>query len=225
MNRHFQSPTVTRAGSGLQVNAVIRNTYILLSLTVFFSALCAWFGVITNASPNAGMIASLAAFGLLFVTQALRNSGLGIVAIFAFTGLLGYGLGPTLNMILHGYANGPALIMTTMGLTGIIFFALSAYAMTSQKDFSFMGGFLFVLLIVGVIASLVMLFFPMPMGQLLLSALMVLVFSGFILYDTSRIIHDGETNYILATMSLYLDILNLFVALLQIITALAGRRD
>jgi modulator of FtsH protease len=225
MKSPFQSSAVSRAGSALQINAVVRNTYILLSLTLFFSAITAWIGIVTNASPTAGMIASLLAFGLLFVTQALRNSGFGIIAIFGFTGLLGYGLGPMLNSILHGFSNGPQLIMTSLGLTGAIFLSLSAYVMTTQKNFSFMGGFLFVTLILACLASLIAIFFPVPMLQLILSSFMVLLFSGFILYDTSRIIHDGERNYIMATMSLYLNIYNLFVNLLVIITSLAGRRD
>jgi modulator of FtsH protease len=225
MNNPFQSSAVSRAGSTLQVNAVVRNTYILLSLTLFFSAITAWISIVTNASPTAGMIASLLSFGLLFVTQALRNSGFGIIAIFGFTGLLGYGLGPMLNTILHGFSNGSQLIMSSLGLTGAIFLSLSAYVMTTQKDFSFMAGFLFVALILACLASLVGIFFPIPMFQLILSSFMVLLFSGFILYDTSRIIHDGERNYIMATMSLYLNIYNLFINLLMIITSLAGRRD
>jgi modulator of FtsH protease len=225
MNRPFQPHAVARTGSALQVNAVVRNTYILLSVTLFFSAITAWFGIATHASPGAGMIATLLSFAMLFVTQALRNSGLGLIAIFGFTGLLGYGLGPMLNAILQGYANGPQLIMTALGLTGVIFFALSAYVMTTQKDFSFMGGFLFVALILGCLASLMGIFLPIPFMQLMLSSFMVLLFSGFILYDTSRIIHDGERNYIMATISLYLNIYNLFIHLLMIITSLAGRRD
>lgn len=224
MNRAYQS-TITRSGSVLQVNSVIRNTYILLSLTLLFSAFTAWIGVVTGATPTAGMVASLLSFGLLFVTQSLRNSSWGLVAIFGFTGLLGYGLGPTLSSVLHGFSNGPQLIMTTLGLTGVIFFALSAYAMTTRTDFSFMGGFLFVALIVACIAAVAGIFIQVPFFHLVLSSVMVLVFSGFILYDTSRIIHDGERNYIMATMSLYLNIYNLFISLLHIITALAGRRD
>ncbi|MEY3182301.1 MAG: inner membrane protein yccA [Pseudomonadota bacterium] len=225
LNNPFQSSVIGRAGSGVQINTVLRNTYILLSLTLFFSAITAGIAILTNASPGAGMTATLLAFGMLFVTQALRNSGFGIVAIFGFTGLLGYGLGPMLNSILQGLSNGPQIVMTTLGLTGAIFLSLSAYVLTTQKNFSFMSGFLFVALVLVCLASLVGVFFPMPMLQLIVSSFMVLLFSGFILYDTSRIIHDGERNYIMATMSLYLNIYNLFVNLLMIITALAGRRD
>lgn len=220
-----QARIISHSESYVEVNSVIRNTYILLSLTLLFSAVTAFFSVVTHAGPTAGLISMLASFGLLFVTQALRNSVWGLLAVFGFTGLMGYGLGPALSAILQTYANGPQLIMTSLGLTGLIFFALSAYVMTSRKDFSFMGGFLFVALILGVMASLVGLFFPMPLLQLILSALFALVFCGFILFDTSRIIHGGERNYIMATISLYLDIYNLFIQLLTIISALAGRRD
>lgn len=218
--------TVTRTQSGLviQTNSVIRNTYILLSLTLLFSAFTAWLSMMSNAAPmGLGML--LVYFGLLFVTQALRNSVWGLVAIFAFTGFLGYSLGPILNMVLHGYTNGAQLIMTAFGLTGLIFFALSGYALTTRKDFSYMGGFLFAAAMVGLIGSIVAMFFQIPMMQLGISALFVLIASGLILFETSQIIHGGERNYIMATISLYVSIYNLFISLLQLLMAFAGRRD
>ena len=146
------------------------------------------------------------------------DSGKGIVAVFAFTGVLGAALGPMLNYYL-GMANGPGLIMQALGGTAIVFFALSGYVLTTRKDFSFMGGFLMVGLIVALIASIALIFFNVPAASMALSALIVLLMSGFILFDTSRIIHGGETNYIRATVSLYLDIYNLFTSLLHLLGA------
>ncbi len=218
--------TVTRTQSALviQTNSVIKNTYILLSLTLLFSAFTAWLSMASNAAPM-GLGSLLVYFGLLFVTQSLRNSAWGIVAIFAFTGFLGYTLGPILNMVLHGYSNGAQLIMTAFGLTGLIFFALSGYALTTRKDFSYMGGFLFAAAMVGFIGSIIAMFFHIPMMQLGISALFVLIASGLILFETSQIIHGGERNYIMATISLYVSIYNLFISLLQLLMAFAGRRD
>lgn len=219
-----QPNTVVRADSLLAEHAVLRNTYFLLSLTLLFSAVCAYFSMQANIRvPFLLQLGGM--FGFLFLTQALRNSAWGILTTFAFTGFTGLMLGPMLNAVIHGFSNGGQLVMTSLGATGVIFLTLSGYVLTSRKDFSFMGGMLFAALVVGIIASFATLFFHMPMAHIMLSGVFVLVFSGFILYDTSRIINGGETNYIMATISLYLAIFNLFVNLLQILSFLAGNRD
>ena len=218
--------TLSRAQAGLvlQTNSVIRNTYILLSMTLLFSAGTAWYAMISNARPF-GFAALLVYFGLLFATQALRNSVWGLAMVFALTGFLGYSLGPILNMVMYGFSNGPQLVMTAFGLTGLIFLSLSGYALTTRKDFSYMTGFLLVLGMVAMLASIVTIFFSMPILSVLVSAAFVLFSSGVILMKTSEIIHGGERNYIMATISLYVAIFNLFVSLLQLLSIFAGRRN
>jgi len=195
----------------------------LLGLTLGFSAFTAWFAMLSNARPM-GLLVLPIYIGLLFMTQALRNSGWGIVSIFAFTGFMGYTLGPLLNMTIQGFSNGPQLIMTSLGLTAFIFFCLSAYALTTRKDFSYMGGFLFVASTVAFVACLALAFFPIPGLYLTVCAGFVLLSSGMILFETSRIIHGGEQNYIMATISLYVSIYNLFISLLQLLMMFAGNR-
>ena len=218
--------TVTRAQTALvlQTNSVIRNTYILLSLTLLFSAFTAWFGMVSNAAPL-GLLALPIYFGLLFLTQSLKNSVWGLVSIFAFTGFLGYTLGPILNYTIHGFNNGPQIVMASLGLTGVIFFALSGYALTTRKDFSYLGGFLFVAATIGMLASIAGIFFHFPMLYLAVSAGFVLIASGMILFETSQIINGGERNYIMATITLYVAIYNLFISLLQLFMMLTGRRN
>ena len=204
--------------SGIEMNKVLRNTYMLLGMTLLFSAMTAATAMAMNISPMTAMILSFVGFGLLFVVNKIADSSKGIIAVFAFTGVLGAALGPMLNYY-AGLANGPSLIMQALGGTAVVFFALSGYVLTTKKDFSFMGGFLMVGLIVALIASIALIFFAAPMAQLALSAIIVLLMSGFILFDTSRIIHGGETNYIRATVALYLNIYNLFTALLHLLGA------
>ena len=215
-----RKPVMTSAslGVGVEINKVLRNTYMLLGMTLLFSAFTAGVAMALQISQTTALILSLAGFGLLFVVNKTADSGKGIVAVFAFTGVLGAALGPMLNHYL-GMANGPGLIMQALGGTAIVFFALSAYVLTTRKDFSFMGGFLMVGMIVAVVASIALIFFNVPAASMALSALIVLLMSGFILFDTSRIIHGGETNYIRATVSLYLDIYNLFTSLLHLLGA------
>ncbi len=217
-----RKPVMTAAssslGAGVEINKVLRNTYMLLGMTLLFSAVTAGVAMALQISQMTALILSLVGFGLLFVVNKTADSAKGIVAVFAFTGVLGAALGPMLNHYL-GIANGPSLIMQALGGTAVVFFALSGYVLTTRKDFSFMGGFLMVGLIVAVVASLALMFFNVPAASLALSALIVLLMSGFILFDTSRIIHGGETNYIRATVSLYLDIYNLFTALLHLLGA------
>ena len=215
-----RKPVMTSAslGAGVEINKVLRNTYMLLGMTLLFSAFTAGVAMALQISQMTAMILSLTGFGLLFVVNKTADSGKGIVAVFAFTGVLGAALGPMLNYYL-GMANGPGLIMQALGGTAVVFFALSGYVLTTRKDFSFMGGFLMVGLIVALDASIALIFFNVPAASMALSALIVLLMSGFILFDTSRIIHGGETNYIRATVSLYLDIYNLFTSLLHLLGA------
>lgn len=210
------SATSTGVGSGIEINSVLRNTYMLLGMTLLFSAMTAGVAMAMGISHMTGLVLSLVGFGLLFVVHKTADSAKGLVAVFAFTGVLGAALGPMLNHYL-ALANGPSLVMQALGGTAIVFFALSGYVLTTRKDFSFMGGFLMVGLIVAIVAGIALMFFSAPAGQMALSAGIVLLMSGFILFDTSRIIHGGETNYIRATVSLYLNIYNLFTALLSLL--------
>ncbi len=208
--------TIERSeASILQTNKVIRNTYILLSMTLVFSAITAFIGVVTGASFGMALGANILAIVIRsFVLPKTANSASGIPVVFAFTGLLGYGLGPLLS---HYLAVNPSIVMTAMGGTGAIFLALSGYALTTRKDFSFMGGFLMVGIFVVLGASLLNIFLAIPALALAVSAGVILVMSGFILYQTSSIINGGESNYIMATASLFLSILNIFTALLHIL--------
>jgi modulator of FtsH protease len=206
----------------LSTNKVLKNTYLLLSMTLIFSAVMAAVSIQLNFPPIHWAIQLGGMIGLLFLTNMLKNSALGLLSVFAFTGFMGLTAGPTINAYLTFFSNGPELVMTAAGGTGVIFLALSGYVLTTRKDFSFMGGFLFVGLIVMVVASLANLFFQVAAVQLALSAGSILLFSGYILYDTSRIIHGGETNYIMATIGLYLDIYIMFMNLLHLLGALAG---
>ena len=205
----------------LTTNKVLRNTDMLLSLTLLFSALTAGFAMATNAQPLHWLITIGGYFGLLFVVTRLRNSAWGLAAVFALTGFLGYTLGPILNFYLS-MRGGSQVVMTALGGTGAIFMALSAYAVVSRKDFSFMGGFLMVGILVAFLASLGAMLFGIPMLSLAVSGMFILLMSGMILWQTSEIIHGGETNYIMATVSLYITIFNLFISLLQILGIFSG---
>ncbi|NMG14584.1 Bax inhibitor-1/YccA family protein [Aromatoleum bremense] len=209
--------TMTRSeASVLSTNRVIRNTYMLLSLTLAFSALTAGASLALGL-PHPGIIVTLVGyFGLLFLTTKFRDSGLGILFVFALTGFMGYTLGPILSHYL-AMPNGGQVVMQAMGGTAAIFLGLSAYALTSRKDFSFMGGFLVVGILVAFLAGLGAIFFEMPGLSLAVSAMFVLLMSGLILYETSNIIHGGETNYVMATVTLYVSIYNLFTSLLHIL--------
>ena len=220
MNRLANTITRTQP-SVLATNKVIRNTYILLSLTLVFSAVTAGLSMALNL-PSPGVVLTLVGyFGLLFLTTRFRNSALGLVFVFALTGFMGYTLGPILN-VYTSLPNGNQLVMTALGATGVIFLSLSGYALTSRKDFSFMGAFLMVGILVAFLAGLAAMFFTMPGLSLAVSAMFVLLMSGLILYETSQIIHGGETNYIMATISLYVSIYNLFLSLLQLLGAFSG---
>ncbi len=214
--------TVTRSQpSVLATNKVIRNTYILLSMTLLFSALTAGLSMALNL-PHPGLLLTLVGyFGLLFLTNKFRNSSMGLVFVFALTGFMGVTLGPLLNMYLS-LPNGDQLVMTALGATGVIFLSLSGYALSSRKDFSFMGAFLMVGILVAFLAGLASVFFTMPGLSLAVSAMFVLLMSGLILYQTSELVHGGETNYIMATVTLYISIYNLFTSLLHLLGAFGG---
>ena len=205
----------------VSTNKVLRNTYALLSMTLLFSAMTAGVSMSLNL-PHPGLLLTLAGyFGLLFATTKFRNSSLGLVFVFALTGFMGYTLGPILNAYL-AMSNGGQIVMTAMAGTGVIFLALSAYALTSRKDFSFMGGFLMVGILVAFLAGLGAVFFQMPGLSLAVSSMFVLLMSGLILYETSNIIHGGETNYIMATVTLFVSIFNLFTSLLHLLGFMNG---
>lgn len=206
--------------SVLSTNKVLKNTYMLLSMTLIFSGVMAAVGMSINLGHGASLVSSLVAIGLLwFALPRTANSSAGIPVLFAITGLLGLGLAPLLNMYL---AVNPSIVSTALGGTGVIFLGLSGYALTTRKDFSFMGGFLMVGLMVVLVAALANIFLQMPVMQLVISAAIVMIMSGLILYETSSIIHGGETNYIMATASLFLSIINLFQALLHLLGAFGG---
>lgn len=209
------------AQSVLAGNKVIRNTYLLLSLTLAFAAASAGISAALKL-PHPGILLTLVGFfGLLFAVHKLKNSGLGILAVFALTGFMGYTLGPIISRYL-GLPNGGEIVMQAMAGTAVIFVGLSAYALTTKKDFSFMGGFLMVGILLAFLAGLAAIFFEIPALSLTVSAAFVLLMSGLILYETSNIIHGGETNYVLATVTLFVSIFNLFTSLLQLLGFMNG---
>ena len=208
--------------SALATNSVIRNTYMLLSMTLLFSAFTAWISMKINM-PYMGMLVTLGGyFGLLFLTTKLRNSAWGLLSIFALTGFMGLTLGPVISMYLRAFSNGAELVALAMGGTGAIFIGLSSYALTTRKDFSFMGGYLMVGILTAFLVGLGAAIFSIPLLSLAVSGVFILLMSGLILYQTSEIIHGGETNYIMATIMLYISIYNLFMSLLHILGAVAG---
>lgn len=212
-----QSAVVRTQESILATNKVLRNTYMLLSMTLVFSAITAFMSINMQISHGAALVANIAAIVMLwFVLPRVANSATGIPVIFVITGLFGLGLGPILSYYL---AVNPSIVMTALGGTGIIFLALSGYALTTRKDFSFLGGFLMVGMFVVIAAALLNIFLHVPALSLAVSAVVIMIMSGFILYQTSTIIHGGETNYIMATASLFLALLNMFTALLHILGA------
>ena len=208
--------------SALSTNKVLKNTYMLLGMTLLFSALTAGISMAVGLGQGAALILMLVGFGLLFVVHKTADTSKGLLAIFAFTGVMGASIGPMLTYYL-AMPNGPSLVMQALGGTAIVFFGLSAYALTTRKDFSYMGGFLMVGLLVAVVAMVANIFLAIPALSLTISAAVVMIMSGLILFDTSRIVNGGETNYIRATVSLYLNIYNLFIHLLSLLSALSGR--
>ncbi|MDJ0928633.1 MAG: Bax inhibitor-1/YccA family protein [Gammaproteobacteria bacterium] len=201
----------------LATNKVLRNTYMLLSMTLLFSAVTAGISMMLALPPMTYLISvGVAMIMGIFVLPRTVNSSAGIGVIFAITGLLGLGLGPLLNVYLS-LPKGPETIATAMGGTGVIFLALSGYALTAKRDFSFLGGFLFAGFMVVLIAAVANIFLGLSALAMVVSAAVILLMSGFILFDTSRIINGGQTNYILATYGLYLSIFNIFINLLSLL--------
>lgn len=214
--------TIARThASVLSENRLIRNTYTLLAMTLLFSAVTAGVSMAYKL-PHPGLLFTLLGyFGLLFLTYRLRNSAWGLASVFALTGFMGLTLGPILNHYL-ALANGGQLVMTALGGTGVIFLGLSAYALTTRKDFSFLGGFLFVGILVAFLTGLAAVIFSLPAVGLAVSAMFILLMSGYILFQTSQLVHGGEDNYILATVALYVSIYNLFTSLLHLLGAFGG---
>ena len=227
----MQFQTVAQTGAlAAEQNKVLRNTYMMLALTMVPTVIGAFIGMSMDLSfmAQSPILSALLMFGamigMLFAVSALRNSVWGIAALLGFTLVAGVFLGPILQVALH-LKNGAQLIGMAAGGTGIIFFSLATLATVTKKDFSFMGKFLFIGLILLIVASLANLFFQIPALSLTLSAIAVMIFSAYILFDVSRIVNGGETNYVMATLSLYLDIYNLFINLLSLLMAFAGERD
>ncbi len=224
-----QTPVAMTAGyaGSLSTNKVLRNTYTLLSMTLLFSAVMAGVSMAMAVPYGVSLITSLVAMALLwFVVPRTANSSAGIGVVFAVTGLLGFGLGPILNHYLS-FANGAQIIMQSLGITGAAFLGLSGYVLATRKDFSFMSSFLMVGVMVAFIASIIALVaalvgYPLPMLALAVSAMFAFLMCGMILWQTSEIVNGGETNYVLATIGLYVSIYNLFTSLLHLLGVMGG---
>jgi modulator of FtsH protease len=193
-------------------------------MTLFFSAICATASMAMQVVLGTGFMMLLGGFGMTFVVRATANSSKGLVAVFVFAGLMGAALGPTINVYLLAYANGSAIVAQALGGTALIFLSLSGYALTSGKNFNFLGGFIFTGMMVVIVAMIANIFLQIPAFSLAISSAVILLMSGFILFDTSRIVNGGERNYIMATISLYLSIFNIFVHLLHLLGSLTGRQ-
>jgi len=201
----------------VEINKVLRNTYSLLSMTLLFSAVMAGVAMVFNW-PYPGLIVTLVGyFGLLFLTSRLRNSAWGILSVFALTGFMGVTLGPIINMYLYRFGNGSEIVMMALGGTGVVFLAMSGLALTSKRDFSFMGKFLAIGILVAFLAALGNLFFQLPALGLAVSSMFVLLMAGLILFQTQQIVLGGETNYIMATVTLFVSVFNLFTSLLHLL--------
>jgi modulator of FtsH protease len=224
LDNNVRNTATTRgADSIVATHSVLRNTYLLLSLTLIFSAGCAGLSMAANA-PYPGILVTLIGFyGLMFLTYKTSHSVWGLVSTFAFTGFVGYTLGPLLNMVMQGSSNGGQIIMTALGGTGLIFFALSGYVLTTRKDMSFMSGALVIGTVIGLLLMVGTIFLKIPGLYLAISAFFMLLSSGWILWQTSMIINGGERNYIMATVGLYVQLYNIFVSLLSILSAFSNR--
>ena len=208
--------------SALAVNKVIRNTYMLLSMTLFVSALCAVASMVMQVGQGTGFMLFIGGFIMTFVVRKNANSSMGLLAVFVFAALMGAALGPIISVYMLAYTNGSAIVAQALGGTAIIFLSLSGYALTSGKNFNFLGGFIFTGLMVAVVAMIANIFLQIPALSLAISSAVILIMSGFILFDTSRIMNGGERNYIMATVTLFVSLYNLFMSLLHILSALSG---
>jgi modulator of FtsH protease len=209
--------------SALSVNKVVRNTYMLLSMTLFFSAICAVATMAMQVGQGVGFMMLIGGLVMTFVVRATAKSSKGLIAVFVFAGLMGGALGPIISTYLLAYANGSAIVAQALGGTALIFLSLSGYALTSGKNFNFLSGFIFTGMMVVIVAMIANIFLQIPAFSLAISSAVILLMSGFILFDTSRIVNGGERNYIMATISLYLSIFNIFIHLLNLLGALTGR--
>ncbi|HEY5754187.1 MAG TPA: Bax inhibitor-1/YccA family protein [Steroidobacter sp.] len=209
----------TTRGSALTTNKVLRNTYLLLAATLGFSALMAGVAMALNIAPLNPWITLIVYFGLLFGVSKTENSSMGLLFIFALTGFLGFTLGPIVNLYLQFLPNGAQVVTMALGATAASFVGLSAYAIKSEKDFSFMGGFLTIGIIGAFVLGIVALIFKLSMLSLVVSGMFVVVSGGLMLWQTSEIIRGGETNYIRATLTLYISIYNMFTSLLHLFGA------
>ncbi|HEX9625760.1 MAG TPA: Bax inhibitor-1/YccA family protein [Acidiferrobacterales bacterium] len=205
--------------SVLATNSILRNTYLLLSMTLLFSAATAGVAMAIQVPPLNIWLVLVGYFGLLFLTNFLRNSAWGVVSVFALTGFMGFTLGPIINLYLTSVANGAQLVAYALGATGVTFLGLSAYAVSTRRDFSFLRGFLFAGILIAFVAALVAIFFSMPGLALAVSTMFVVLMCGLILWQTGEIVNGGETNYIMATVTLYVSIYNLFTSLLHLFGA------
>lgn len=222
MERFPSQVVVARRESALSTNKVLRNTYLLLGATLGFSAVMAGVSMALNV-PHFGLLTLLVYFGLLFAVTKTQDSAWGILWTFALTGFLGLTLGPILNAYLTMLPNGGQIVMTALGTTAVAFVGLSAYAVTSKRDFSFLGGFLaigaigaFALAMIAIISS-TFFNYPMPTLALVASGMFLLVSGGIMLWQTNEIVRGGETNYIRATVTLYVSIYNMFLSLLHLL--------
>jgi modulator of FtsH protease len=206
----------------LATHKTLRNTYLLLAMTLVFSASAAWLAMRMNIPPFGLLITLGGYFALLFITTKLSHSAWGLLSIFAFTGFMGLTLGPIISLYLKALPNGSQVVALALGGTGAIFLGLSGYVLTTKKDFSFIGGYLMVAVLTAFLIGIAAAVFSLPLLSLAVSGVFILLMSGLILYQTSEIIHNGETNYIMATITLYMSIYNLFISLLHILGAVAG---
>lgn len=217
--------TLSARSTTRSTSKVIRNTYALLGLTLLFSAFVAWMSMIFRL-PHPGMLFTLIGFyGLYFLAHYNSNNVMGVVSAFLFTGFTGYTLGPILTAILQMSANGSAIISLSLTMTAFVFISLSAYVLTSGKDFSYMGGLIFIGSLVVLFSMLFSFVFRSAILEIVVSSLFALISSAYILYHTSEIVNGGERNYVIATLSLYISIYNLFISLLRIFAMFSGRRD
>jgi modulator of FtsH protease len=221
-----QAYTRDVTGSTLATNKVLRNTYLLLSLTLLFSALTAWISIVENAGFVNIWLMLIVMIGFPFLLQAMRNSPFALVLTFAYTGFIGWYLGPILNLYIQNFSNGSELIMMALGATGAIFLVLSTLSLNTSKDYSGWGRFLTVGILIAFVASLLnIFFFKLPMLQLAVSVVFAFISGGFIMYQTNMIVRGGETNYITATVMLYISLINIFLTLLQILGMFGGNRN
>ena len=223
--------TVQRSRPGLNSsivaqNRVLRNTYMLLSLSLLVSALTSGIALAQNVAPMSPLVTILVYLGLIFFIQFKRNSALGVVGVFALTAFLGWTLGPILNFYIKTFSNGPELIILALGSTGLIFVSLSAIAANPKRDFSNWISFLWIGALVAFVASLVNVFFlHMPIMYLVISIVFSIISGGYIMWQTNAIVRGGENNYVTATVILYVSIFNIFLTLLQLLGMFAGNRN